>query len=274
MTASAMLALDPAWAVLAILLASMALLVIDAMRYDVVAVLVVLALIATGALETQAALASFAAPAVVVLASMYVFAQGFVRFGVADAIGRRLLTAGGNPASLPFRVALVAGAFSTVVSDAAVTATLLPVVYVAARRSRVPVSKLLIPLSYGSLAGGTVTVVGTASNVAVNDVLVQLGAEPFGLVEYAPVGLVVLLVGALYFLWPGKRLLPDERERESLSERYHVPRFVRPPDATVDAPSPVSMNRSAPHSARPAATENLGSATESARPPSPSRGTP
>jgi di/tricarboxylate transporter len=171
---------------------------------------------------------------------MYVFSRSVADHGLADALGRRFLGARTRPRFLAFRVTLTAGLLSSVISDAAVTATLLPVVHAAARRARVPASKLLMPLSFGSLLGGMVTVIGTSSNIAMNDVLVGLGVRPFGVFEFAHVGLVLLVVGALYFLGPGQKLLPARRVAESLTEHYRVPRFVT---EVLVAPASSLVNR-------------------------------
>ncbi|MCZ6596492.1 MAG: SLC13 family permease, partial [Planctomycetota bacterium] len=219
--------LQPEAVVLVTLVASLVLFVTDSLRHDMVAVLVVLSLAAFGALEPGEAFAGFASEAVVLVAAMYVFAAAVTRTGVTEYIGSKLL-AGESPseAALVFRVILVAGLLSSVLSNAAVVATLIPVMGIAARRSGIPISRLLMPMAYGSLLGGLCSVVGTSKNIAVNGMIEAEGAEPFSLFEFSHYGLALLALGALYFLWPGRALLPRRRVDQSLSDHYQVPKFV------------------------------------------------
>lgn len=219
--------LDPELIVLATLAGSLILFVTDALRYDLVAMLVVLALAATGCLTPKEAFEGFSSPAVMLVAAMYVFATAVQRTGVTEFIGGRLL--GGkapSEARLAFRVTLVSGLLSSVLSNAAVVATLIPVMGSASRRSSIPISRLLIPLAYGSLLGGLCSVIGTSKNIAVNQLIDEHGSRPFGVFEFSLYGVTLLVVGSLYFLWPGRSLLPRQRVKQSLSEHYQVPKFV------------------------------------------------
>lgn len=218
---------EPEVIVLATLLGGLVLFVSDALRYDVVAVLVVLALAVTGVLTPKEAFEGFASPAVVLVAAMYVFATAVQRTGVTELIGARLL-GGESPseAGLAFRVTLVAGLLSSVLSNAAVVATLIPVMGAASRRSSIPISRLLMPLAYGSLLGGLCSVIGTSKNIAVNQIIDEYGSRPFGVFEFSLYGLALLGLGSLYFLGPGRSLLPRKRVERTLSEHYQVPKFV------------------------------------------------
>lgn len=237
------------WIVLATLAASLVLFVTDALRYDVIAGLVVVVLAATRVLTPEEAFAGFADPAVVLIGSMYVFSRAVNRWGIATAIAQRLLVPRGDrrgaavEGPLAARVTAVSGLLSSVLSNTGVVATLIPVLSSLARRLDLPVSRLLMPLSFGSLLGGLITLLGTSTNLAINRViereiandraLVAAGAapafeglEPFGLFEFAHLGLILLAVGTLYFIWPGRLLLPRSRVDETLSEHYRVPSFV------------------------------------------------
>ncbi len=219
--------LDPSTIVLITLAGSFLLFVTDALRYDAVAILVVLILAGTGVLSAEDAFSGFASPAVVLVAAMYAFAAAIGRTGVTEIIGQKIL-GGERPseARLAFRVVLVSGLLSSVLSNAAVVATLIPVLGTVARRAKIPVSRLLIPLSFGSLLGGLLTVIGTSKNIAVNGVIEHKGGVPFALFDFTIYGFCLLLIGALFFLGPGRKLLPKPRQRETLTEHFHVPKFV------------------------------------------------
>lgn len=213
--------------VLLTLVGSLALFLTDLVRYEVVAILVVVVLALTGCLSADEAFAGFASPAVVVIASMYVFSHAFTRAGVADAISNRFLKGReGGEVGLMMRVTLIAGLLSSVLSNTGVVATLMPVCSSLARRYKVSVSRLMMPMAFGSMLGGLVTVIATSTNIAINQVVEAQGGTPFGLFEFSPLGLILLATGCLYFLGPGRLLLPRSPVDQSLSERYQVPKFV------------------------------------------------
>ncbi len=233
--------IDPQFLVLATLALSLVLFVTDALRYDLVAVLVVLILAATGVLETKEAFRGFADPAVILVGSMYVFAAAVSRTGVTEFISSKLLSGTSNSEGrLAFRITLVAGVLSSVLSNAAVVATLIPVLGVVSRKTQVPISRLLIPLSFGALFGGLCSVIGTSKNIAVNGMIADAGAEPFGVFDFSFYGFCLLFVGSLYFFGPGRALLPRSREEMTLSEHYQVPKFVT---EVLVSPSSTLINR-------------------------------
>jgi len=219
--------IDPAHIVLAILVVSFVLFLTSAVRYEVTALGVVVALVLTGVLDVEAGFRGFSSSAVVLIASMYVFGHAFTKSGLAEALGRRLLGSGGGEAWLVFRVTALAGLLSSVLSNTGVVATLIPVANSASRRARIPVSRVLIPLAFGSLVGGLVTVIATSTNIAINDILGERSpGDRFGLFEFSAIGLLLVAITAVYFFGPGRWLLPTSKIEESLSERYQVPKFV------------------------------------------------
>ncbi|MEZ5976654.1 MAG: SLC13 family permease [Planctomycetota bacterium] len=218
---------DPQLLVLATLAMSLLLFVTDALRYDLIAALVVLVLGGTGTLDAREAFHGFADPAVVLIGSMYVFGWAVNRWGIADFVAQRLIAArDGREGPLVLKVTLVSGALSSVLSNTGIVATLIPVLSDTARRLALPASRLMMPLAFGSLLGGLLTLVGTSTNIAIDGVLVEHGHRGLGLFEFTHLGVVLLGFGALYFVWPGRRLLPRSRVDQSLTEHYQVPRFV------------------------------------------------
>lgn len=219
--------LDPATIVILTLIGSLILFFTEALRYEVTALLVVVILAGSGVLTSTEAFSGFSSPAVILIASMYVFGRAVVRWGIAEVAGEKLLKTGSHSeASLCFSVTFVAAILSTVLSNTGVCAAMIPVVSTVARKRGVPASRLLMPLAFGSLLGGTVTVIGTSSNIALNGMLLERGLEGFTLFEFARVGIILVVLGSLYFLGPGRLLLPRRRVDESLSEHYQIPKFV------------------------------------------------
>jgi di/tricarboxylate transporter len=217
--------------VLATLAMSLLLFVTDALRYDLIALLVVLALAAAGTLTPREAFRGFSDPAVVLIASMYVFGWSVNRWGIAEVLAQRLLGVGRRTKApsenlLAARVTLASGLLSSVLSNTGIVATLIPVLSEISRKHLIPASRLMMPLAYGSLLGGLLTLVGTSTNLAIDGVLRDHGHAGLGLFDFVHLGAVLLFVGSLYFLWFGRLLLPSHRVDESLTEHYHVPQFV------------------------------------------------
>jgi di/tricarboxylate transporter len=233
---------DPQSIVLATLAASLILFLTDALRHDAVAILVVLVLAGTGTLDHEEAFSNFAHEAVILVASMYAFAAAVSRTGLTDVLCDKLLaTKSQSEASLAFRMVMITGLMSSVLSNAAVVATMIPVIGMMARRSGIPASRLLMPMAFGSLLGGMLTLIGTSKNIAVNGVIAKSGAVPFELFDFTPFGFTLLVVGGLYFLGPGRWLLPRSRTEETLTEHYQVPKFLT--EVLVD-PGSSLINRS------------------------------
>lgn len=219
--------LEPSTIVLLTLAGSLLLFLTDALRYDVVALLVVLVLAGTRCLSPQDAFAGFSSKAVILIASMYVFSAAIGRWGVAEAMGQRLLAnLAGGETRLCLQVMLVTGLLSGFLSNTGVVAIMIPIVTAVARDRRIPVSTILIPLSYASLVGGLLSLVATSKNVAVNERLGQMGSEPWGLFEFTPYGLLMLALATAFMTLVGRRMLPRGRVAEGLAQHYQVPKFV------------------------------------------------
>jgi di/tricarboxylate transporter len=233
---------DPAHIVLATLAVSLVLFVTDALRYDLIALAVAVVLAATQVLSPEQTFAGLASPAVMLVGSMYVFGAAMTRSGLAEALGERFLsTSSGGETGLIVRIVLISGLLSSVLSNAGVVAILIPVCSNLAQKRRIAVSRLMMPLAYGSLLGGLVTVIATSKNLAVNGVLEQAGESQFTLFEFSHYGLILLACGCVYFLGPGRWLLPKGRVDESLSEHYQVREFVT---EVLIEPSSTLINRS------------------------------
>lgn len=153
----------------------------------------------------------FANQAPLTVAALYVLAAGARRTGLLTGVTARILDGGGGQKSLVRMCVPVAG-LSAVFNNTPLVAMLLPEVASWARARRLPVSRFLMPLSFAAILGGTVTLIGTSTNLVVSGVLEQQGFEPFGLFELAPVGLPVAVVGLAVLLIVAVRLLPDRSD--------------------------------------------------------------
>jgi di/tricarboxylate transporter len=203
------------------------------LRVDVVALVVVITLMVTQVLTPSEAIAGFSSPVVLTIASLFIIGGAILQTGLAASIGRQILkVAGGGQASLMTAVMLTVAILSAFMSDTGTVAVLLPAVISMASSVQLSPSKLLIPLSFGALLGGSATLIGTPPNIIVSDLLHENGLEPFQFFDYSPIGLILIVSGILFMVTLGKRMLPDRtREKgllrfetpEEIAERYRLP---------------------------------------------------
>ncbi|ACU89281.1 SLC13 family permease [Desulfomicrobium baculatum] len=206
--------------VFAILGISMLLFITGWIRADIVAVLVLVSLAATGLLEVEEVLKGFSSEAVIAIAGLLILSAGLVRSGVVRWIAERLnVIAGGSRKRLTVMSSLVPGFLSGFVSDIATVSLFIPVVLRLARKNDMHRSKLLLPIAMGALAGGNLTIIGASHNLVVNDLLQSSGQPALGFFEIAPVGIALIISFAVYTLVLGQRLLPGDNGKSAVESR-------------------------------------------------------
>ncbi len=194
---------------------------------DVVGLVLVVALVLTGVLTAKQAVAGFGDDIIVTIAGLFVLTGGLIKTGLVDLIGRRLYKiAGNNEFGLTLLIMLVAGASAAVLKNTTTTAMFLPVVIGLAEKAKIPPSKLLMPLAFGAILGGSCTLLGTSTNLAVSGAFQRFGYEPFSLFELAPVGALTAVFGIIYMLFVGRKLLPSRGGEDSLTEKYAIREYV------------------------------------------------
>lgn len=195
--------------VLGILTVALVLFATEWIRVDVTALLVLLTLAVTGLVTTEEAFSGFSNPAVVTVVAMFVLGASLTQTGVTQAMGRQIFkVTGGRELYLIMGVMVTVGTMSAFMNNIGATAILFPAVMGIARQARIAPSKLLIPLSFGSLMGGVITLIGTPPNLLVSMALEQHGYAGFKVFDFAPIGVPVLLVGVAYMALVGRHLLP------------------------------------------------------------------
>ncbi|MEQ8677208.1 MAG: SLC13 family permease [Aggregatilineales bacterium] len=219
------------WIVLAILAVAILLFVTDWLRVDVVALGVVIALMLTEILTPTEAIAGFSSSAVLTIAALFIVGGAVLQTGLAGVIGQRILKiAGTDEIRLTAVIMIAVALLSGVMSDTGTVAVLLPAIIGLASSAKISPSKLLIPLSFGSLLGGAMTLIGTPPNIIVSSLLreenTRLISEslepvytPFEFFSFAPIGILMLICGILFMITIGRRILPDYKS-ESDSEEY------------------------------------------------------
>ena len=216
--------------VLGILLTSLILFVSEVIRMDVVAMLVLCALAVTGLVGPTEAFAGFSNSAVITVWAMFILSEGLTRTGIANVIGFQVMRIAGRREFVMIIVIMVTAAvLSAFMNNIGVAALMLPVAVDVARRTRIPASRLLMPLAYATLLGGLMTLIGTPPNLLVAEALSQNGYEPFGLFDFTPIGAAVMGTGVLFVALVGRFWLPKTRaarirqaSQRSLRSRYKL----------------------------------------------------
>jgi di/tricarboxylate transporter len=205
----------------AIVAAMMALFVWGRLRYDLVAMLSLLAAIVTGVVSPADAFSGFSDDIVIIVASALLVSAGIARSGAVEAVMRviapHMRSAQAQVVVLTFVVTILSG----FVKNIGALAMMLPVAFQIARRTNTSPSYLLMPMAFGSLLGGIVTLVGTSPNIIVSRVRAEMTGEPFQMFDFAPVGLGVALAGLL-FLSVGYRLLPVRKGSASIDAAIDI----------------------------------------------------
>jgi di/tricarboxylate transporter len=212
--------------VLGLLVVSLVLFASDKLSVDVVGLIVLLALAIPRVLSPKEALAGFADNTILLLISLFVLTAGIVRTGVVERVGLWLAAVGGKNPMRVTRLLLVAvAAVSSFLSNTVTTAVFLPIMIGVARRSATALSRVLMPLAFASILAGSVTLIGTSTNLVVSSQLPRYGLAPIGFFELTPVGLGIIVLGLLYLFFVAPKLVPDRGQRE-MTDKYDLRRYL------------------------------------------------
>ena len=193
-----------------VLIGAILLLLTDRVRPDLVALLVIVVLGVTGVLTAQETFSGFSRSAVITIMAIFILAEGLQRTGVTDQVGRLLVRVAGRKEGWLASGVMMAGAFlSLFMNNIAAAAVLLPAVSGAARKVKVNPSRLLMPLAFATILGGMATLF-TTTNIVVSSLLRDQGLQGFGVLDFLPLGIPILVVGISYMALFGRRWLPAQ----------------------------------------------------------------
>jgi di/tricarboxylate transporter len=199
--------------VLAVLAGVIVLFISEKLSADVVALGGLLVLLVTGVLTTSEALAGFSSTSLISIAFLFVVGDAVFRSGLADAIAERIFrVAGQTERRLLIVLCASVALLSAFISSTGVVALMLPAVISLAGRLRLPPSRLLIPLAFSSLFGGTITLIGTPPNLIVSEALEKTGASGFGFFSFTPIGGLLAILGILLLVTVLQRFLPNRSQ--------------------------------------------------------------
>lgn len=222
------------WGTIAILLGAVVLFITEWLPIDLVAMGVVLSLMISGILTPEEALGGFSSPIVITVAALFMVGGAVLQTGLADTISQRIISLAGR--SMPRLLTIIMGTvaiLSGFISDTGTVAVMAPAIISIGRKKDINPSKLLIPLSYGALLGGAMTLIGTPPNIIVSDLLAEHAYRPFQFFDFTPIGFSLLVMGILFISLTSRWLLPDhppnrEFQRvespEELVQLYKLPK--------------------------------------------------
>lgn len=217
----------------AILVVVLALFITRWLPIETTALLIPPVLVLTGILDVPTALSGFSNPATITIAALFVISAGLMRTGALDAVAGALQRrARGSVTRLLVLMALTVPFVSAFMNNTPLVAMLMPAILAVSRQMNVRPSKLMIPLSYFAILGGTCTLIGTGTNVLVNEIYktwqhqTGLPAHGFHMFEFAPMGLIMLTAGLLFILLVGRRILPERTTLSSILPPQRTAKFV------------------------------------------------
>jgi len=212
---------------LALIVVALILFVLELFPIEVTAMLMLAVLLAFGIVSVDEAILGLSNKAVVTVGAMLVLGHALVKTGVLAAAADRLANATGSRAWLAMGLVLVvASVLSGFLSNTAVVAIFIPLLIDLCRRFHLSPSKFMLPLSYVSIAGGTLTVIGTSTNLLVSAIAEENGLEPFGMFEFSSLGIVLMFAGLVYVLVASPYLLPTRSTPEALTRQYEMRHYL------------------------------------------------
>jgi di/tricarboxylate transporter len=193
------------------------------LRADVVALGVVLALMLTDIISIEAGIAGFSNKAVVSIGALFVVGGAVFHTGLANVFAAQIIRIAGGDEKRLLLVLMIAVSFAgSFISSTGIVALLLPAMMSLSNRLNIPPSRLLLPVSYSALLGGTVTLIATPPNVIASDALIAAGYEGFSFFSFTPLGVALVIGGIIYMMLFGEKLLPS-RVVESDVQKIETP---------------------------------------------------
>ncbi len=205
------------------------------LRYDLVALLALLAATVLGLVPPAETFSGFGHPAVITVAAVLVISRAFFQSGLVDILSRVVERAGGRTTMQVLSLTLTVAVLSAFMNNVGALAVMLPVALKMAKTQGIPPSRLLMPLSFGSLLGGLTTMIGTPPNIIVATYRGDVSGTPFGLFDFTPVGVGVGLVSIAFITFLGWRFLPERKGQASAEDRFEVESYLGELRVTEDS---------------------------------------
>jgi di/tricarboxylate transporter len=219
--------MSPIAITLILLFVALVLFASERLPVDIVGIILVIGLVLSGVLTAQEGVSGFGDNVIIIIGGLFILTGGLIKTGLVDLIGRRLYkVAGDNEFLLTALIMGTAALSASVLKNTTTTAMFVPVVLGLATRAKIPPSRLLMPLAFGAILGGSCTLIGTSTNLAVSSAIQRYGMEPYSMFELTPVGIVTVAVGMIYMLLVGRKMLPSRGGEDSFTDQYNIREYI------------------------------------------------
>lgn len=210
---------------------------LDIVSFDVVVMVALIIMIVAGIITTKEAFEGFGNDFIIMLAAIFIIGSSLQHNDVIDFMSEKLSRIKKmNTAVLLLIIMVTVGVLSAFMNNTTVAAVFIPPVISVCKKFKISPSKMLMPMAFASLMGGTCTLIGTSTNVAGSGFMAANGIEPLTMFELLPLGGIILIVGIVYMLVIGLRLLPGSKEESLADEKYFRTYHA---EVVVEAGSPI-----------------------------------
>jgi di/tricarboxylate transporter len=222
-----------AWATVVIVAGAMALFASEKLRIDLVALLVLAALVILGIVSPEEALSGFSNEATVTVAAMFALSLGIERSGVLEPLIRQLLKIR-KPWLLTLAMMLAIAPLGAFIKNIALVATFLPLALRVCQRTGTSPARVLMPMAYAAQMGGVCTLIGTSSNLLADSLAQKHGMAPFGVFEFTRLGVVLAIAGIVYLMLIGRHLLPKQIDT-NMPQNLDIGKYVTELEISEDS---------------------------------------
>jgi di/tricarboxylate transporter len=227
---------------LIIILGAVVLFATEIISIDLVALLIIVTLVVTGVISAEEGVAGFSNSATLTVAFMFVLSAALLRTGALQFLALKLGAVFKSNFTLGMlSLMLLIALFSAFINNTPVVAVFIPVVIQIAQSTGLSANKMLIPISFAAIFGGTCTLIGTSTNILVSGILEKQGIDPIGMFEVTPLGIIFLVFGITYMIFFGIRLLPNREVVKDLKQKFGMRDYMT--DIQI-LPSSKSIGRS------------------------------
>lgn len=209
-----------------VLLSALVLFAWNRWRFDLVAVVALLVSAIFGIVPSDKVFVGFGHPAVITVAAVLVLSRGLLNAGVVDVISQQLGKVGNRPTVQVAALTAIVAVCSGFMNNVGALALMMPVAIWMSRQSNRSPSILLMPLAFGSLLGGMLTLIGTPPNMIIASYRNQVDSASFGMFDFFPVGAVVAVIGLIFIVLIGWRLIPKQTEQAENKELFEVSEYI------------------------------------------------
>ena len=194
---------------------------------DLTAITVAIVLMLLGLVTPEEGIAGFGNVATITVMAMFILSAGVTRTGAIQVVRDLLLTWGGKSTFQQILImGIIVGPISAFINNTAVVAIFIPILEDFCKKQGISSSKLLMPLSFASILGGTLTLIGTSTNILASSLSAKLGQGEFQLFEFTQLGIVIFFIGLLYLAIAAPKILNNRKPRVSISEDYEIKEYV------------------------------------------------